>query len=416
MKQEKSQEIFAKRSLSSNMPMADKSKMSNGREKSAKEESFEQEEIVPLDRPRGPANACLFAASLSPETTENSLYQYFSEYGKVLKVKLLKDRSSRPYAFVQFSREEDATNALQNSTKPLDGRRLRIEKAKVNRTLFIAKLDRSLTNSQLREIAEEYGQVESVSIIKNHQTNKSKGCGFIKYVYREDAMDAFVGLKNSSQKWVVEWATSNNDPDTLGLDKCSLFIGGLNPIVTKEMIEERFGAYGKIESITLINRDLEIIPEDQFAQRNAFSFIRYVEPSSSANAIEQENGVEWLDRRIRVQYCESQEAKNKRRANKILMNQYGNPYWVSQGPMIQGNHVPMMGEYMGYPLDLNLMSPYAPGWIYPQMYPDSPVIFPTPYPFYPEEITEELNAEFANMNLQKENPNNSTVSSTTSEK
>lgn len=41
-------------------------------------------------------------------------------------------------------------------------------------------------------MAEEYGEVESVSIIKNHHTNKSKGCGFIKFVHREDAQDAFV--------------------------------------------------------------------------------------------------------------------------------------------------------------------------------------------------------------------------------
>jgi hypothetical protein len=43
---------------------------------------------------------------------------------------------------------------------------------------------------ELRTIAEEYGPVENVTIIKNHQTNHSKGCGFIKYVFREDAMDA----------------------------------------------------------------------------------------------------------------------------------------------------------------------------------------------------------------------------------
>lgn len=31
------------------------------------------------------------------------------------------------------------------------------------------------------------------------------------------------------KKWVVEWATSANDPDMLGVDKCSVFVGGLNP-------------------------------------------------------------------------------------------------------------------------------------------------------------------------------------------
>jgi len=45
---------------------------------------------------------------------------------------------------------------------------------------------------KLREIVEAFGPVESVTIIKNHQTQKSRGCGFVKYVYREDAMDSFM--------------------------------------------------------------------------------------------------------------------------------------------------------------------------------------------------------------------------------
>ncbi len=52
--------------------------------------------------PKGPPQACLFVASLSPDTQEDTLHDHFSQYGEVLKIKLMKDRSSRPYAFVQF--------------------------------------------------------------------------------------------------------------------------------------------------------------------------------------------------------------------------------------------------------------------------------------------------------------------------
>jgi hypothetical protein len=55
---------------------------------------------------------------------------------------------------------------------------------------------------------------------------------------------------------VVEWATSSNDPDVLGVDKYNVFVGGLNPLlVTKAALEERFGAYGQVDAVTLINRD-----------------------------------------------------------------------------------------------------------------------------------------------------------------
>jgi len=317
--------------------------------------------------PKGPPQACLFVASLSPDTTEETLHDYFSRFGQVLKIKLMKDRSSRPYAFIQFQGIDEANKALQYTNSILlDGRRLRVEKAKVNRTLFIAKMSRNLNNQKLREIVEAYGPVESVTIIKNHQTQKSRGCGFVKFVYREDAMDSFLGLKNQNRKWVVEWATSVNDPDMLGVDKYNIFVGGLNPLlITKELMEERFGAYGPIESITLINHD-DITTEGDVPPRSAFAFVRYKDPSSSVSAIEQENGAEWLDRRIRVQYCESPEMKNKRRTQKYLAsinNVYTNQQYyggaVSYPPMVMVGNVPM---YMNTP-SVNGQSgkpPFAP--------------------------------------------------------
>jgi len=55
---------------------------------------------------------------------------------------------------------------------------------------------------------------------------------------------------------VVEWATSSNDPDVLGVDKYNVFVGGLNALlVTKAALEERFAAYGQVDAVTLINRD-----------------------------------------------------------------------------------------------------------------------------------------------------------------
>jgi len=304
---------------------------------------------------KGPPQACLFVASLSNETTEESLRAFFAQSGaeSPLKIKILKDRSARPYAFVQFQTVESANKAQQyTDTKLFNGRKIRVEKAKVNRTLFIAKMDRNFTTAQLREATEPYGQIENVSIIKNYQTNKSKGCGFVKFVYREDAMSAFTGLKNSQRKWIIEWATSTNDPESLGIDRNNIFVGGLNPNeVTKEILEEKFRQYGNVESLTLVNRDFDIgttqagSVENSSTQRNAYAFIRFTDSSCAEMAIEQENGGDWFNRKIRVQYCESQEMKNKRKANKYynsLAAQFPNPYYRNSiNPMVMMGGVPI---------------------------------------------------------------------------
>jgi RNA recognition motif-containing protein len=67
--------------------------------------SNEEDSHVPISsrgEPKGPPSGCLFVASLSEESAEDALASFFGQHGTVLKIKLLKDRSSRPYAFVQY--------------------------------------------------------------------------------------------------------------------------------------------------------------------------------------------------------------------------------------------------------------------------------------------------------------------------
>lgn len=351
-------------------------------------DSHEEGSFSGRGEPKGPPQACLFIASLSNTTTEDLIREFFEPFGKILKIKLLKDRSARPYAFVQFATLEDSNVALENTNgQTLAGRKLRVERAKVNRTLFIAKIGQ-LSSAQLREIVQEYGPVESVAIIKNHQTNKSKGCGFVKYIYREDAMEAFNGLKAAQKKWVVEWATSSNDPDQLGIDKFNIFVGGLHPQqVTKELVEERFRVYGPVESITFVNRSSAA--DNPEGSRSSFAFVRFADPLASSQAIEQENGTEWFGRRIRVQYCESQEMKAKRRENKYMnsMEQYyANLQVPSSVYMTYAQNrglppvynMPMDASMYGYPYSV---MPYGNGsYVYGNTSTSPPMYAPYPYP------------------------------------
>merc|ERR1712232_1253850 len=352
----------------------------------------------------------LICCKSSEDTTESDLQGLFGKYGEILKIKLLKDHVSRPYAFVQFSEADDASDAIEQTKGiTVNDRRLRVERARVNRTLFIAKISRQMQDDQLKEIVEEYGEVESVTIIKNHQTNRSKGCGFVKFAFREDAVYALSELKNNIQhKWVVEWATSNNDPESLRVDKNNIFVGGLNPQeITDEKLNERFSAYGEIESLTLVNREnnTDIDQEENnlsspspndptiSRQRNAFAFIRYKDESYSAAAIKEQNGIEWLGKRIRVQYCESKEMKNKRRAKHMKYAQYNmGPYgYPSMLMMYMGDGVdyPNNPYNSFYPVYYNTTAP----WMYQQM---PPIEGQQMMPMYGQE---ELTTAYSPMNM-----------------
>ena len=52
----------------------------------------------------------------------------------------MKDWANRPFSFVQYTTAQEATYALHKSQKAcLDGRMIRVERARVNRTLFVSK-------------------------------------------------------------------------------------------------------------------------------------------------------------------------------------------------------------------------------------------------------------------------------------
>ncbi|KAK9712554.1 hypothetical protein K7432_007073 [Basidiobolus ranarum] len=320
---------------------------------------------------RASPQGCIFVASLAASKTDEELHEsvtkHFSKYGKLLNVKVLKDWKQRPYSFVQFENVHDAKRALTEAHHTiLDGRHIRVEQARVNRTLFIAKISRSLNEEELRNILEEYGPLEDLTILQNYQTGRSKGCGFVKFCYRDDAIRAYSELRVNS-KWVVEWAP-NLERGSGQVDRTSVFIGQLNQkLVTQSLLEEKFGKYGKIELLNLVNRN---------ANMPAFAFIKYSNEDAAGKAIENENGSRWLETTIRVQYRESNEGRvhKQLRPNNYFTKLYpgssirgavpfspphyehrpsvatsteatGYPYYIYLGNVVDGNAYPQMHMY-----------------------------------------------------------------------
>ena len=80
---------------------------------------------------------------------------------------------------------------------------------------------------------------------------------------------------------------------------CDIFVGRLNSQkIEEELLRRRFGDYGEIVSLNLINRKRKGgIPQD------AFAFITYKNPESAFNAIIREHGKPWMGQAIKVSYA-----------------------------------------------------------------------------------------------------------------
>jgi RNA recognition motif-containing protein len=66
--------------------------------------------------------------------------------------------------------------------------------------IYVGNLSYSVTEDDLRQAFEAFGQVASASIIKDKFSNQSKGFGFVEMPVKEEAQAAISGLNGKEMK------------------------------------------------------------------------------------------------------------------------------------------------------------------------------------------------------------------------
>ncbi|CCK72088.1 Rim4p KNAG_0I03040 [Huiozyma naganishii CBS 8797] len=278
---------------------------------------------------RGRPSACVFVASLAATLSDDelclSVTEKFAHYGGLNGVKVLRDQENRPYAFVQYATDKDAKNALRMAHgSKLNGRIIRCEPARVNRTLFIS-CHMPTSFADLEKFCSKFGELEQVVPGKDsglpigrknlgYPITKSASW-FIQFVYRDDAIRAFANIK-TELSWNVQWAQNVNVPkhynlvaksqdeegspvpemeeeEKVCIDKNSIFVGQLHTDTDEDSLKRHFSVYGNIVSLTLIHKIT-----------NVFAFIEFDTEKAASAALEKENHSIFLNKTIHVQYKE----------------------------------------------------------------------------------------------------------------
>ncbi|EDR29691.1 RNA-binding protein, putative [Entamoeba dispar SAW760] len=198
-------------------------------------------------------------------------------------------------AYIQFATDHGVTRVLEQGPIIINNQQIRTEKAKTQMTLFFAKMGSSMTQKQFKQECEKFGQVEEATIIFDRETKKSKGCGFVKFVYRDDAVSCY-NYHKYKKIYIVEWARSPIHRASQA-DRYTIFIGNLSKKqANQKIIESKFKKYGKIERITVINRPNET---------TAYAFVKYDNTLSPSEAIQKENNNVWDGQIIVVELSEN---------------------------------------------------------------------------------------------------------------
>ncbi|XP_049725798.1 polyadenylate-binding protein 1-like isoform X2 [Elephas maximus indicus] len=157
----------------------------------------------------------IYVKNLQVDMDEQGLQDLFSQFGKLLSVKVMKDNNghSRGFGFVNFEKHEEAQKAVMDMNgKEVSGRQLYVGRAqkrverqnelkrkfeqmkqdRLNRyqgvNLYVKNLDDSIDDEKLRKEFSPYGVITSAKVMT--EGGHSKGFGFVCFSSPEEATKA----------------------------------------------------------------------------------------------------------------------------------------------------------------------------------------------------------------------------------
>lgn len=198
----------------------------------------------------------IFVKNLNFKTTELELENFFknAKIGAVRSVKIVRrsdTQQSRGYGFVEVDSQEAAEKALKKlqnalldehalklslSTKAVTSAEEEQKKAKVlkkrkgdeqNETqivdgdaatnkLLVKNLAFEATSDEIKELFAPFGHIRKVRLPLKANSNNHRGFGFVEFVTKEEAKNAFKQMQNShlySRKLVIEYAQQGASAD-----------------------------------------------------------------------------------------------------------------------------------------------------------------------------------------------------------
>lgn len=160
----------------------------------------------------------VFCMQLAARIRARDLEEFFSSVGKVMDVRLITDnktRRSKGIAYVEFKDVESVPLAMGLTGQKLLGVPILVQpsQAEKNRLsmapsliansrpvnvgpmrLYVGSLHFNITEEMLKGIFEPFGKIDDIKLIRDHETGRSQGYGFISFRNPEDAKKALEQL------------------------------------------------------------------------------------------------------------------------------------------------------------------------------------------------------------------------------
>ncbi|XP_059801074.1 heterogeneous nuclear ribonucleoproteins A2/B1-like isoform X1 [Hypanus sabinus] len=140
------------------------------------------------------------------------------------------------------------------------------------RKLFIGGLSFNTAEENLRSHFEQWGKLTDCVVMRDPQTKKSRGFGFVTFSTAEEVDDAMAARPHKIDGRVVEpkRAVAREESGKPGahLTVKKLFVGGIKDDTDEHHLRSYFKNYGKIETI-------EVITDRQSGKKRGFAFVTF---------------------------------------------------------------------------------------------------------------------------------------------
>uniref|UniRef100_A0ABM5EU59 Heterogeneous nuclear ribonucleoprotein A3 isoform X2 n=1 Tax=Pogona vitticeps TaxID=103695 RepID=A0ABM5EU59_9SAUR len=140
------------------------------------------------------------------------------------------------------------------------------------RKLFIGGLSFETTDDSLREHFEKWGTLTDCVVMRDPQTKRSRGFGFVTYSCVEEVDASMAARPHKVDGRVVEpkRAVSREDSVKPGahLTVKKIFVGGIKEDTEEYHLRDYFEKYGKIETI-------EVMEDRQSGKKRGFAFVTF---------------------------------------------------------------------------------------------------------------------------------------------
>ncbi|CAN7990777.1 unnamed protein product [Ixodes hexagonus] len=251
----------------------------------------------------------LYVGNLDTAVTEELLLAVFGQMGLVKGCKIIHEPGNDPYCFVEFTDHQSAASALLAMNKRLCyGKEMKVNWAtspgntpKLDTSkhyhIFVGDLSPEIETTQLRDAFAPFGEISDCRVVRDPQTLKSKGYGFVSFVKKADAENA-IGTMNG--QWLgsrairTNWATRkppanrtqaevdiSTSTKPLTFDEvynqsspsnCTVYCGGITQGLSEELMQKTFNAYGAIQEIRVF-------------KDKGYAFVRFATKEAATHAI-----------------------------------------------------------------------------------------------------------------------------------